>query len=337
MKPSRAFLACLLVGCFALSLPDLVTTSRAAEQVGQTRNAVGEVAFKRENDQDFIPVDLAAGDVWPVFNLDWWRTGPDSTCEIFLDNGSIFVMKPESILLVRVDRKKKTVNIELQQGSVKLITINSPDYKTNLLTPSAMVTMAGALAINKVESEGHLYVENESGEVSIVHNYGTVILLGEGQAATVVTDFSSPDRIFTVSTPEDNPGPVVAQVLDRLHVNIPAGSRAEITNRLDPGRGGTVVVDADPDNRDVVLIVIGDPNAPDLTHETEPGERVTLRFDPEDAVIEDVRPGDLTNREIPRPDPDDPFENPNDIVPPPARPVFVAIPGPPPPPPSPSE
>ncbi|MBI4615307.1 MAG: FecR domain-containing protein, partial [Planctomycetes bacterium] len=162
MNPSRVFLALLLVGCSAPSVPDLITESRAAEQVGQTRNATGEVAFKRENDRDFIPCDLAANDVWPVFNLDWWRTGPDSTCEIFLDNGSIFVMKPASVLLVRVDRKKKTVQIELQQGSVKLITINSPDYNTNLLPPSAMVTATGALVINKVESEGHLYVENES-------------------------------------------------------------------------------------------------------------------------------------------------------------------------------
>lgn len=304
----------------------LGSTARAGDQVGQVTNMKGVVLVKHDTDSEFIQVEGGA-DTAPVYNLDAWRTEKESTCEIFLDNGSIFVLQPETLIVVRIDEPRRLLSLELRQGSVKAITINSPDYETNILTPSAFVTQRGGIFINRVQSEGHLKVENQQGELSIVHNYGTTLVLGAGQTAELVTDFTVDRRVFTVHAPAENSGGILARILDRVNVSLPAGTTTSIENALVPGEGGEIIIQASLDNQEIVLIEVGDETSPILSHETQPGERVVIRFTKDLETDIDVEVGDLTPRDIPFPEPDDPFENPSDILPPPpAPPGFVIIP-----------
>ncbi len=304
----------------------LAAAARAGEQVGQATNIKGSVLVKHDSAGDFVPTESGA-DAAPVYNLDAWRTEKESSCEIFLDNGSIFVLQPETLVVVRIDEPRRLLSLELREGSVKAITINSPDYQTNILTPSAFVTQRGGIFINRVQSEGHLRVEAQQGELSIVHNYGTTLTLGQGQTAELVTDFTVDRRVFTVLAPAENTGGILARILDRVSVQLPAGTTTSIENALVPGEGGEIVIQASADNREMVKIEVGDRQAPMMSHDTQPGERVIIRFTKDLETDIQVDVGDLTPRRIPIPERDDPFENPGDIIPPPPPPPgFVIIP-----------
>lgn len=283
----------------------------AADPVGEARSPTGRIEFRRETDGEFRTLGEAAA---TVFNLDVWRTGPEATLEVYLDNGTILTLGPDTETIIRLDEAERTLTLELLRGSLKVVTINSPEYRTTVLTPSAFVQAAGGILVASVPSEGDLHVEAEQGELTVVHNYGTMLSLAEGQAIDLSTDFDQAGRVFTVRTAVENAGPVGARIVERIRLGLPPGTTTTVTDDLVPGDGGELIVEAGTDNLDIVTIEIGEPEMPEQVHQTDPGERVVIRFGrPTDDDLE-IEVGDNTPRAIPRPGVDDPFEVPGDLI-----------------------